>query len=207
MRRILAFLTLMIVPFCLCASPYAYINASYGISYDTNVFSDPLPSWDEEDMNFDYQKNVSNAFSLSADIFFSSGPAGLSVSALLGIPFHSEVYDYGSGVWGGADALPYITLSIGPTFRYDTGPLDLFLSLRAGIGADDFYRTGITFDIIVDGGIRFFPTERMVVSVGALYDARLMKFYIGNLDYVYEPGYIMLGLGGYVSVGIMVGDR
>ena len=197
----------MLIPFCLCASPYAYINASYGISYDTNVFSDPLPSWDEEDMNFDYQKNVSNALSLSADIFFSSGPAGLSVSALLGIPFHSEVYDYGSGVWGGADALPYITLSIGPTFRYDTGPLDLFLSLRAGIGADDFYRTGITFDIIVDGGIRFFPTERMVVSVGALYDARLMKFYIGNLDYVYEPGYIMLGLGGYVSVGIMVGER
>ena len=110
-------------------------------------------------------------------------------------------------MWGSADALPYITLSIGPTFRYDTGPLDLFLSLRAGIGADDFYRTGITFDIIVDGGIRFFPTERMVVSVGALYDARLMKFYIGNLDYVYEPGYIMLGLGGYVSVGIMVGER
>ena len=207
MRRFILASLLLICVFSLHAAAEISLVPSVGWTYDTNVFSDPLPSWDEEDMNFDYQKNVSNALSLSADIFFSSGPAGLSVSALLGIPFHSEVYDYGSGVWGSADALPYITLSIGPTFRYDTGPLDLFLSLRAGIGADDFYRTGITFDIIVDGGIRFFPTERMVVSVGALYDARLMKFYIGNLDYVYEPGYIMLGLGGYLSVGIMVGER
>ena len=207
MRRLAVIASLIVLALPVSASSYAYINASYGVSYNTNVFSDPLPSWDEDDMNFTYERNFSHTISLSSDIFFSDGPAGLSASLTLGVPFYSKSYDYSGGIWHDTDTLPYLTIALGPTFRFDTGPLDLFLSIRAGIGADDFYRTGMTFDIIVDGGIRFFPTDRLVVSIGALYDARLMKFYIGNLDYVYEPGYIMLGLGGYLAIGLRVGNR
>ncbi len=207
MRKIIVLLILLLLSVPLLASAYAYLSASYGISYNTNVFSDPLPSWDEDDMNFEYERNFSHSISLSADIFFSDGPAGLSVSVLMGLPFYSVEYDYGNGTWHGSSKLPYISIAAGPVFRYDTGILDLFLALRAGIGADDFYRTGMTFDLIADGGLRFFPSDRIAITVGALYDARLMKFYIGNADYVYEQGYIMLGLGGYVSVGIRVGDR
>lgn len=207
MKKILLLIMLSLLSIPAFASPYAYINASYGITYNTNVFSSPLPDWDEDDMNFAYQRNFSNSLSISSEIFFSDGPTGLSVSLLLGLPFYSKEYDYPEGIWNDTDKFPYFSIAIGPVFRYDTGILDLYLSIRAGIGADDFYKTGMTFDLIVDGGIRFFTSNRLSVSVGALYDARLMKFYIGNTDYVYEPGYIMLGLGGYVSLGIRVGDR
>ena len=120
MKKILLLIMLSLLSIPAFASPYAYINASYGIAYNTNVFSSPLPDWDEDDMNFDYERRVSTLLSLDADVFFNEGPAGLSVKAVMGVPVFSEKASYdGSGyIWEGSDAISSLSFSIGPVFRY-----------------------------------------------------------------------------------------
>ncbi len=209
MKKVLIPLMLLLsVP--LPASVYAYLSLSYGVSYDTNVFSDPLPDWDLDDMNFQYEKRVSNEVSISSDIFFDSGPAGLSLWFNMGFPFSVEraEYDGSDYTWSSvSDALPSISFAVGPTFRYNIGSImDLFLSLRLGFGSYDFFDTGMTLNIVVDGGVRFFPTDRIIISLGGIYDARIMK-YLNDESAIYQAGYIMLGIGGYVSVGVRVGDK
>ena len=208
MRKSIAVLLFLVSALPLIASPYAYISGSAGAAFETNAFSSPLPDWDPEDMNFSYKQKTAGTVSISADIFFKEGPAGLSAAVSTSFPFISKVYDSTSGRWeDNGSHLPSLSFSAGPVFRYGIGSSDLFLSIRGGVGTDDLFSSGLTFDVIIDGGVRFFLSERMMISIGAVYDARLMKFYLDDLNRVYEPGYIMLSIGGYVGVGIRVGER
>ena len=207
MRRFVLMLSLLIISLSLYASPYAYISASAGLSYDTNAFSSPLPIWDEDDMNFDYERRISTLLSLDADVFFNDGPAGLSAKAVIGVPVSSEkaVYDGMDYTWKRADAISSLSFSLGPVFRYRMGVADLFLSIRMGLGSYDMFSTGFTFDLQADGGVRFFAGERLVITAGAIYDAHLMKYLTDSSTALYEQGYMMLSIGGYLSIGVRVG--
>ena len=206
-RRFGLLISLLALSLPLMAAPYAYVSASGGLAYDTNAFSTPLPIWNEDDMNFDYERRVSTLLSLDADVFFNEGPAGLSVKAVMGVPVFSEKASYdGSGyIWEGSDAISSLSFSIGPVFRYRMGIADLFLSMRLGIGSYDFFSTGFTFDVLADGGVRFFAGEHLVITAGAIYDAHMMKYLSDSTTALYDQGYMMLSVGGYVSIGVRIG--
>ena len=207
MRRMALLISLLALALPLAAAPYAYLSASGGLAYDTNAFSSPLPIWNEDDMNFDYERRTSALLSLDADVFFNDGPAGLSVKAVLGVPLLSEkaLYDGNGYIWGSSDAISSLSFSIGPVFRYRMGIADLFLSIRFGVGSYDFFSSGFTFDMLADGGVRFFTGERLVITAGAIYDAHLMKYLSDSMTALYDQGYIMLSIGGYVSIGVRIG--
>ena len=190
------------------SSPYAVLSASYGVSYDTNAFSYPLPSWEEGEMNFSYERRVSHHAALSGDVFFGDGPAGISASFVMGFPLMAEraEYDGQDYLWKKDEVLPFLSISAGPVFRYRTSAADLCLALRLGVGTYDFFETGFTLDLVADASVRFPAGDRIVISLGGIYEAHLMKFSPESVTQIYEPGYIMLGLGGYVSVGIKVGN-
>ena len=59
--------------------------------------------------------------------------------------------------------------------------------------------------MLADGGVRFFTGERLVITAGAIYDAHLMKYLSDSMTALYDQGYIMLSIGGYVSIGVRIG--
>ena len=215
MKRVFVFIQLFLVfSTVLSASVVTDIKGTMGWTYDTNAFSNPLPqgypisSGYPNGGEFLQRQNINLGY--TADLLFdSSSRVGLSVAMNLGIPFFSksivpvgEGYDWEYVVYdslGKQNVSLY--LSAGPSFRFNTGAVDLILPVRMSIGSYDWFTTGIVVGVSIEPEVIVFITDDIFLSFSLSYDAHLMKFFV-SMTQVYDPGYIMLTTGAAVGAGV-----
>lgn len=218
MRRFILASLLLVYVFSLHAAPEISLVPSVGWTYDTNVFSDPLPTGYEEGAHpagGEFLKRQNIALSLSSDFFFVSGSRfGLSLAVYSGFPYHStSIIPEGNGYdWEYAvrDSLKSqhvsFFISCGPVFRYSFGSASLSLPIRFSVGSYDWFTSGVVIGVHLQPTVEIDLSERMFLSFSLAYDAHLMKF-LFSMRQAYAPGYIMLTAGAYCGVGFRFGGQ
>ena len=223
MKKLFTLLFLISITALLFASPSMYFKASYDISYDSNVYSEPLPryaeaSWLNNKVNEPYFKRYNHGISLTEDQFFSpTGRTGLSFNVKIGNAFKCDEFvpegDFSSATWeyvkrdGKADTKMKIFMSLGPIFRAQFGPFDLGLAIRGSVGSFDLFKDGVIVGVQAEPYVNLFVSKTVFFTVGAYYDAHLMYFYTNDEKNWFKDGYTSTSMGAFVGLGIKIGDR
>lgn len=218
MKKIILILLILSISLSLSATTmYLKFNGEY--SYDTNVFSNPLPKNPSDSgfiENADYLKRHNFGFNFSFDTFFSQDSrTGLSISAAFRLPAHSDSYKAEGDINGDWEYVHRDSLSeqklamylgIGPTFRAKIGIVDLGIALRGSIGSYDFFKSGIVVGVQAEPYMNLFLNDDSFIAFGFVYDAHLMKFVYDDTE-KYQKNYMMLTAGAYFGIGIQIGDN
>lgn len=220
MKRKVLFVILLLSLFLLplFARVQNYISLSGVYSYNTNVFSDPMPTYFSE-TNFKYRqsspymKEYSAGLKLDYSLFFSSkGHSGISLSLAVGKPLYRISYTP-----EGTYADPYYVvskesdfdywyglISIGPSFRWNVGFLDYGVSIRAHIGVmEPISNKNLVF------GVEYSPYARFLigpayVNIGCSLYSHVVKFVTSSDTKWYEEYFFMLSIMPYIGVGIKI---
>ena len=178
-RKILTVLVLAFVTVgSLSAGMEFYLRPSFIVTYDTNVFSDPLPHYTVQTGLI--QRTGLGLF-LDNDVFFSeSGKAGLSISFLYGHPVRTEAWienegkigdDNNDGMWV-FEAAPSLYFATGPMFRAQLGGVDIGIALRLSIGSINLFKDSFNLGLQAEPYVMIpLGSERWKLNVGFLYDA------------------------------------
>ena len=236
MKRLIVLLTLLLTTLLSLSAVTAYLDSSYAFTLDTNIFSNPLPSnigndkdKDNNDLGYSsyliYRRDtapflfrLNNSINTQFSLFFSDkGKTGLSFALFYGFPF--KAYEVkpsstdASSDWSYVkeDALAKqehsLFFGFGPIFRSQFGPIDLGLSLRVSIGTYNAFKEDIIIGVVAQPYLNYHFTPFTYLTVGALYDAHLMKFLPSSSTNYYEERYFMLTLAPYIGLGLKIGDR
>lgn len=223
MKKFITLLFLISISTLLFSSPSMYFKASYDISYDSNVYSEPLPryadaTWLNNKVNEPYFKRYNHGISLTEDQFFSpTGRTGLSLNVKMGKAFKCDEFipegDFSSATWeyvkhdGLSDEKMKIFMSIGPIFRAQFGPVDLGIALRGSVGSFDLFKDGVIVGVQAEPYINVFLTNTLFLNAGVYYDAHLMYFYTNDENNWFKDGYTSISMGAFIGLGIKIGDR
>lgn len=201
---------------------YAMLGFNY--SFDTNVFSDPLPTYDASDGFSWLTWRSENPFLLrhnlglgiSADIFFKeSSRTGLSMSISVGFPIKATSItpvpeDETTGFAGNweyqsrnstSEQHPSLFGSIGPVFRVQFGPVDIGVATRISIGSYDIYAHEIVLGIQASPFVNAFMSDMVYIGLCLTYDAHLMRFIESNTQF-FDLDYQMITLAPSIGIGI-----
>lgn len=223
MKKLITVLFLIAISTVLFASPSTYFKVVYDISYDSNVYSEPLPryadaNWLNGKVTEPYFKRLNHGISLTVDQYFSpKGRTGLSINAKIGNAFKCDDFipegDFNSATWeyvkhdGLADEKLKVFLSIGPIFRAQFGKFDLGIALRGSAGSFDLFVDGVIVGIQAEPYVNVFFNDSIFLNVGAYFDAHLMYLYTKHEDLWFKDGYTAISMGAFVGVGIKLGER
>ena len=217
MRKIALLFVSVFLLLPLTASPSLDLRAGALWSYDTNVFSSPLPTGYNADGDFpnggEFLKRHNVGVHLGADIFSGNESRfGLSTALALSFPVSSvSIVPEGEGNdWSyvKSDSLEEqhasLFLSIGPVFRYSFGSVEIVFPIRLSVGSYDWFTTGFVFGVAIEPGVNIFVDDDFFITFSAIYDAHMMKF-LYSVSEIYDAGYIMLTAGFYAGCGIRIG--
>lgn len=224
MRRACLFLFVLLCAVALSASPSYSIRASYLLSYDTNVYSNPMvrygdANWLSNKVNDPYIKRWNNGINADLTLFFSpSSKAGLSIGFDNGWAYSDKKYipvQENEGSWDYWDYKEYDNddshmrtfFSIGPTFRAMFGPIDLGIVVRGSVGTYDLFKEYIIAGVHAELYMSYFIANGFFITGGLLYDAHLMEFYLHNDSSWYKANYTMMTIGPYIGFGYNFGKR
>lgn len=207
-RKILTVLVLAFVTVgSLSAGMEFYLRPSFIVTYDTNVFSDPLPHYTVQTGLI--QRTGLGLF-LDNDVFFSeSGKAGLSISFLYGHPVRTEAWienegkigdDNNDGMWV-FEAAPSLYFATGPMFRAQLGGVDIGIALRLSIGSINLFKDSFNLGLQAEPYVMIpLGSESWKLNVGFLYDAHFFDFLLDDPQSIYRDRYFLLTIGGYVGI-------
>lgn len=229
MKRRLFLIVMLVVFFIasLSAGAEFYLRPNFLVSYDTNVFSDPLPKYEEntyEERQFTgFLKRTGLGLFLDMDVFFSeSGRTGLSVSFLYGHPISTEAWvvegekklptgnnaeekinaiPIKDGTWVLDSTEPSLYFAIGPMFRGKLGGVDIGIAVRASAGSVNLFKDSVNLGLQIEPYIMVpLGSDHWKLSAGLLYDAHFFDFLLNSKDKIYRDDYFLLTLGGYVGI-------
>ena len=233
MRRFLLFLLLISISFPLFASYTVYIAPVFGVTYDTNFFSNPLP----QDADVDYlewknthpfEHRVDLGGSIRADMYFDEDAiTGLSLYFSMRYPFWRKtitphaISSDGSmieeggftedGAWEYVETtdtswgVPAFYFSLGPAFRYQMGIADIGVDVRLSVGSRNLFES-IELGLSVEPFLHVAFDENYFFAFSFNYDAHFYNF-IKNDRYIYEPNFFKLSLSAHIGVGFLFGER
>ncbi len=225
MRRVcLLLLVLSSAVLGLAAAPSFSVRASYLLSYDTNVYSNPMvrygdAGWLEGKVKDPYIKRWNNGINADFTLFFSPvSKMGLSLGFSNGWAYSDKKYipeQETSGSWDywsykeydNEDSSMRMFFSVGPTFRAMFGPLDLGIVIRGSVGSYDLFKEYIIAGIQAELYMNYFIAKGFFVTGGVFYDAHLMEFYLHNDSSWYKANYTMMTIGPYIGFGYNFGKR
>lgn len=211
MKRLLLIPLLMLMLLPAFSGEESFLSVSLGWSYDTNVFSSPLPTGydpaDDYPNGGKYIKRHNLSLGIDYDLYFTEeSKVGLSWSAVFGLPLkvvtitpslvdnelvHTYADETKNSMWS-------FCTGFGPVFRFSWDIFTLSLPIRCSIGTYDWFTTGIAIGLNISPSLRVGINDTIAISASLTYDAHLMKFLFGD-SHVYDAGYIMLNMG--ASVG------
>lgn len=225
MRRVcLLLLVLSSAVLGLAAAPSFSVRASYLLSYDTNVYSNPMvrygdAGWLEGKVKDPYIKRWNNGINADFTLFFSPvSKMGLSLGFSNGWAYSDKKYipeQETSGSWDywsykeydNEDSSMRMFFSVGPTFRAMFGPLDLGIVIRGSVGSYDLFKEYIIAGVQAELYMNCFIAKGFFVTGGIFYDAHLMEFYLHNDSSWYKANYTMMTIGPYIGFGYNFGKR
>ena len=222
MKRVLIMLLLLITAMTTIAASSMYLKASYDFSYDSNVFSNPLPKfadsvWLNNKVEDPFYKRTNNGLSLTLDVFKTpTSRTGFSVNTKLGFANKSINYvpvgDFNSDSWSyeRRDVLEEtrckVFMSIGPIFRARVGKFDLGAAVRGSIGSDDRFTETIVVGVQVEPYLNYFISNSLFINAGVYYDSHIMCFYINDRQKWFKEDYSAISIGAFIGVGIKIGE-
>lgn len=199
----------------------AYLSLGFEYSYDTNVFSDPLPTYDSGSwLNWrrenPFLKRHSLGFALSGDYFFQENArVGLSTALSVKFPIKAttvtpipEDEDAGfAGEWNyhASDSSEYQKTAffgaLGPVFRASFGPVDLGVAVRLSIGFYDAEKKEIVVGLQAEPYLDIFMNKHIYMNLKFTYDAHLMRFIESETQF-FDQNYQMLSIAPSIGVGV-----
>ena len=170
------------------------------MTYETNVFSDPLPRDNEKG----YLQRTGLGGYLDVDYFFSEdGKTALSFSFLYSHPVSSRTRIYGTeplDEWVLTED-PSIFFSFGPMFRAQLGSVDFGVAIRASIGSINLFRDSVNLSLQVEPFVTVpLGSENWNLSAGMIYNAHFYDFLLGDTENIYRKDFFLLTLGGYIGI-------
>lgn len=208
-------LTIMVVLLAFASSLYAglelYLRPNFIVTYDTNVFSDPLPRY-EADTGLLQRTGV--GLFLDTDLFFrEGGSTGLSLSFLYSHPVDSHAWIVEGTGTGEDDADrvndgrwvftqdPSIYFAIGPMFRGEVGRASLGIAVRASVGSINLFSDSVNLGVQIEPYLMV-PVghDDWLLSAGFVYDAHFYDFLLNDPAHIYRTDYFLLTIGGYVGI-------
>lgn len=223
MKKGILFFIMLLVSFSLFATEYSVDFLGYW-SYETNMFSNPLPKnggndFLENKVENPYYKRTDAGGKINLNMFFiPESRAGLTFSFSFGYPLtaiesvpvkEDESVSFDDGPWHYEErnALSSqkgrISLGVGGIFRYYNSFVEIGSSIRAVISTFDYFRT---FNIGVEAEpfFKLYFRDFFYVGVGASFTAHIFHF-IFSVDQFYEKGYSAISVTPYVGFGIRFG--
>lgn len=203
-RKILTVLVLVFVTVgSLSAGMEFYLRPSFIVTYDTNVFSDPLPHYTVQTGLI--QRTGLGLF-LDNDVFFSEGgKTGLSVSFLYSHPVQTDAWivnetNGDEGRWV-LETEPSLYFATGPMFRAQFGGVDIGIALRLSIGSINLFKDSFNLGLQAEPYVMIpLGSESWKLNVGFLYDAHFFDFLLDDPQSIYRDRYFLLTIGGYVGI-------
>ena len=199
-----------------------YLNMNLEYSYDTNVFSDPLPQFDPtyEWMTWreanPFIKKHNLGFNLSYDIYpKDESRTGFSMAISTKFPIAAKCYtpraDFPElGYHSGWDYIETDETenqsiaffgSLGPVFRARFGFADLGVAIRLSLGVYTFEQYELILGLQAEPYVNVFIGNNMYLSIKFTYDGHLMRF-ISDENKIFDPYYQMLTLAPSIGIGI-----
>lgn len=181
-----------------------YIRPNFAVTYDTNVFSDPLPKYTQET---GLLQRTGIGFYFDTDLFFAEGGrTGLSLSFLYSHPVDSHAWiipgdsDNDNDTWVFTEE-PSIFIAYGPMFRGRVGLVDLGIALRVSVGSINLFNDSMNLGLQAEPYVMMpLGSENWLLSAGFLFDAHFYDFLFHEPHEFYRNGYFMLTIGGYVGI-------
>lgn len=207
-RTALTTILLLLFSLSLWAGGEVFLRPNFLVSYDTNVFSDPIPKVGDTG----YLKRLGLGLYLDADYFFSEeGRTALSLSFLYSQPVRTETQIVGSNQDGKNDWIfseqPDLYFAFGPMFRGQVGPVDLGIAIRLSVGSISVFDGNVNLGVQIEPYIMVpLFSDHWYLCAGFLYDAHFYDFLLDGSDQIYRDGYFLLTLGGYVGVTYRWGE-
>lgn len=219
-KSLLTLLISLIAITAVSASPEFYIRPNFLVTYDTNVFSSPLPQTSLDEDHFsqsswlnspEYIKRWELGLFLDTDIFFASdGITGLSVSFMMNAPIASTSYErHKNDVTDLIDYKkrnsldeqdPAFSFGIGPIFRGQLGKTDLGIAIRLSAGSYNLFRNSFNLGLQVEPYLLVPISEQhWFFSCGFVFDAHFYNFLIGDPEKIYTDYFFRLTVGGYAG--------
>ena len=203
------FLIVMLVVFSiasLSAGAEFYLRPNFLATYDTNVFSDPLPKYTTQTGLI---KRTGLGLYLDSDVFFAeNGRTGLSISFLYSQPVKTEAWlveegkgdDLDAGRWV-LNTEPSLYFAIGPMFRGKLGGVDIGIAVRASAGSINLFKDSVNLGLQIEPYIMVpLGSDHWKLSAGLLYDAHFFDFLLNSEAKIYRDRYFLLTVGGYVGI-------
>ena len=202
-----------------------YMTLNFEYSYDTNVFSSPLPQFEQFDPNYTWLKwRVENPFikrhSLGLNFTYDgyvkdSSRVGLSVALAVKFPIQEtnyipEAYNQEIGFGSGWDYTEFknnknfktaIFGAVGPTFRAQFKYADVGIAIRLSLGAYTYEDNELILGIQVEPYCNLFINDMFYVSFKFTYDGHLLRF-IKDENKIFDPYYQMLTAAPSIGLGI-----
>ena len=223
-RKLYVSFAILLVFIGTVAGVETYAALGFDYSFDTNVFSDPLPTYDASD-GFEWlswrRENpflIRHSFGLNitSDIFFQeSSRTGLSLALSLRFPFKATTItpipeDEATGFAGPweyrsresiSEQHPALFGAIGPVFRIQFGSVDIGVATRISIGSYDFDVHEIVMGIQASPFINAFISDMVYINLRLEYDAHLMRFIESSTQF-FDLNYQMITLAPSLGIGI-----
>lgn len=222
MKKLLAILILFAIAVLPCfARITTYLSLGFEYSYDTNAFSDPLPTYDSGSwLNWrrenPFLKRHSLGIALSGDFFFwEDARVGLSTAlsikfpikatTITPIPKDEEAGFAGEWSYHTSDSSKYQKIAFfgafGPVFRAYFGPVDLGVAVRLSIGFYDAGTNEIVAGLQAEPYLDIFISKHIYLNLKFTYDAHLMRFIESETQF-FDQNYQMLSIAPSIGVGI-----
>lgn len=206
-KRLIIFLSVLVLALSsLSASGELFLRPGFLVTYETNVFSDPLPIYKEsnkEDGKGYLQRTGLGGY-LDVDYFFSEdGKTALSFSFLYSHPVSSRTRIYGNSAFAEwvLTEDPSIFFSFGPMFRAQLGSVDFGVAIRASIGSINLFRDSVNLSLQVEPFVTVpLGSENWNLSAGMIYNAHFYDFLLGDTENIYRKDFFLLTLGGYIGI-------
>lgn len=229
-KRILTLVLLLLSSLSLFSSPSIYMRSGYSLSFDTNIFSYPLPKRTTGGADADnaylkykienpYIYRIDNELKFAAEIYFGAqGRTGLSFSGELGFPFSAVTYTPSSSdsnsEWNyiKADATGHqakkLSFGIGPSFRAILGMVDLGCNIRLTVGSYTHFDDEAILGLNVEGFANYFIGETFFFFTNVGLDAQFLNFYLDRgSSNILRPHYIMACTSASIGLGLKFGPR
>ena len=226
MRKLL-YIFICLVPLVpLSATPLFLFTGDIEYGYDTNVFSSPLPQYEEPDAEGNlhwfpwraenpFLKMHSVGISFTFDIYPDNGArTGFSSYIGLKVPFKATsitpvAKEPGNFTWKWeyveADSTKEQTVAlfagIGPVFKTDLGLFDLGIALRLSFGAYDLTAHELIMGLQAEPFWNLKFTDSFYLNVKMTYDIHMMKFWTNSTTEIYDEHYHMLSVAPSIGIG------
>ena len=221
MKRYITLILILLTAFTISASPVIKTSINLDYSYDSNVYSEPLPQFDKGGgwlswkSTHPFMKKHSIGASANLDLFFTeTARTGLSFAIAMKVPLASTTItpvslgtpgDF-TGNWEYVfeDSLESqktaVFAGFGPVFNAQLGIVDLGCAIRLSIGGYDYIESEVILGLQAEPYLNVYMMDDLYFNLKLTYDAHLMRF-VDNDKYLYEQHYQMFTLAPSIGIG------